>query len=786
MTPFFKRLILSLALALIFVPFLSNAFIVRDVQFYGLQRISPGTALSYVPLKNGQDYTSAMGDAIIRALYKTGFFSDVRIARRGNTLVITVVEQRTISLINIDGNKAVKYDDLQKVLKKMGVVVGNPFDGSKVHQLVVGLEQEYGQLGYHAVDVTADVKDAPNNTVALYIHVQEGVIAKVHSITFTGNHDFSNRQLRNQMQLTTPGLMTIFNHNDRYSEVKLQNDLQSLQTFYLNHGYLHFQVLSHDAQYTPDHKGVDLHIAVSEGAQYHVSSTELTGDLLDQRDAIQKLITIKSGDAFSRQKILDVRAAIHNFMADRGYANADVAVTSPVDEQNHTVQLIFNSIPGGRIYVHRINFYGNDRTTEMAFRQEMRQMEGAVYSQKNVDESMRRLKLLPYIDPYALQMDTSPVEGKPDEEDLNYHITEKEAGKASINAGYSDAYGFLYGASISEPNFLGTGRATSIGFNNNQVIQTYQFSYINPYATVNGVSLSVDAYYSHENYNPQFNFQSYVLNKFGFDWIYGLPINEYNTISAGFGYNNTSISQVNTAIAAPSVVNFLHGQGGGEYNLFNLITGWTFDDRDQAIFPNKGWTNSLSGTLGVPVLSSSLAYYKVGNNFAGYIPLGGGFIINLVNWVGYGNGYGKNSQDGLPFFLNYYAGGMGTVPGYEPNSLGPKDIAQGSVAAIGGNFVLTGGVHFIFPNFFHNKMRLAATFDAGNVFEVPLNAADSASPNIIENDPFKLSNLRMSAGILFEWWTPLGAPIDLSLAFPLNNTPSDQKQEFQFAFGTSI
>jgi len=784
MKRFFKRFSIFLALTCIFVPFLASAFLVKNIQFYGLQRVSTSTALSYVPLKPGQDYTSEAGDNILRTLYKTGFFSNVRISRRANTLVITVVEQRTISLINIDGNKAVKYEDLQKVLKKMGIVVGNPFDGSKVHMIVVGLEQEYGQLGYHAVDVTTDVKNAPNNTVALYIHVEEGVIAKVHSINFTGNHAFSSHELREQMQLTTPGIMTIFNHNDRYSEVKLQTDLQSLQTFYLNHGYLHFQVLSHDAQYTPDHKKVDLNIVVSEGAQYHISGTQLTGDLLDQRDAIQKLITVKEGDVFSRQKILDVRAAIHNFMADRGYAKADVLVASPVDETNHTVQLQFNVVAGPRIYVHRINFYGNDRTTEIAFRQEMRQMEGAVYSQKNVDQSTHRLKLLPYIDPYSLSMDTSPVAGKPDEEDLNYHITEKDAGKASINAGFSDAYGFLYGASVTEPNVLGSGRSASIGFNNSQVIQTYQFSYMNPYETVNGISLSTDVYYSHENYNQQFNFQTYILNKFGFDWVYGLPLNEYNTLSAGFGYNNTSISNVNPATAAPSVVSFLNGGTGGQYNLFNLITGWTFDNRDQIYFPNKGWVNSLSGTLGVPVLSSSLAYYKVGNTLAGYIPLGGGFIINLVNWVGYGNGYGKDDQEGLPFFLNYYAGGLGTVPGYESNSLGPKQ-ANGN-GSIGGNFALTGGVHFIFPNFFHNKMRLAATFDAGNVFESPLNSADTNSPLIIQNEPFALNNLRMSAGILFEWWTPLNAPIDLSLAFPLNKQPGDQAQEFQFAFGTSI
>lgn len=780
----FKSFSKTLALIVITVPLAANAFVIRNIQFYGLQHIPVATALSNVTLKQGETFTSANADATIRALFKSGLFSDVRISRRGDTVIITVAERPTISLVNIDGNKAIKYDDLKTVLKKIGVYAGQPYDSSKLHMIVVGLEDEYGQLGYHAVDVTDDVKNEPNNTVALYIHVHEGLIAKVHSINFVGNNAFSSRQLRDQFQLTTPGILTIFNHNDRYSKIKLDQDTERLKNFYLNHGYIHFAVTNTDVAYTADHKGVNITLTVSEGPLYHVSQTSLTGDLLGQHDAMQKLITLKPGDVFSRQKILDTRTAIRNFLANRGYANTDVQVASPLNENDRTVSLIFNVNPGGLVYVRRVNFYGNQRTTEEALRQETRQMEGGVYSQSNIDESTHRLKLLPYIDPFTLQQDTSPVPGKPDEVDINYHVKEKNSGKASVSVGYSDAYGFLYGASIAQPNFMGTGRFVSLGFQNSQVVQQYNFNYTNPYATTNGVSLNLDGYYSHSNFDPQFNFQTYVMDKLGFDWIYGFPISENNTVSLGFGYNNTNISHVNLSESQPSVVSFLNNQTNATFNILNLITGWTYDGRDQAIFPTDGWYEQLNGTVGVPWVSSSLSYYKVGNSIAGYIPLGtGGFVLNLVNWVGYGNGYGKDSA-GLPFFLNYYAGGMGTVPGYESNSLGPKSTANGG--ALGGNFVLTGGVHLILPNMFHNKLRLAGTFDIGNVFQLPVNNADANSPNVTQDEPFEMQNLRMSAGVLVEWWTPLGAPIDLSLAFPLNRKQGDDPQEFQFSFGTSI
>ncbi len=780
----FKRFFQFVVLFFVFLPLVASAFVVHNIQFQGLERIRTSTALSYIPIHSGQQYTTKRGDEAVRALYKTGFFSEVNIYRRGNTLVIRVSERPTIGLIKITGNKAIKYDDLKKVLKKMKIVVGNPFDYAKVHQIVVGLQQQYGLMGYRAVSVTADVKKTPHNTVAIYIKVHEGVIAKVGAINFKGNHVFSARDLRDQFQLTTPGILTIFNHKDRYSSIKLDQDLQSLQDYYLDHGYIKFHVTHKDIKYNADHTRVYITITVDEGPQYFISGWKVTGDLLGHRQALEKLITLKKGDVFSRQRVLATDSAINGYMANRGYAESQVLVGTQLDQAKHTVMLNFRVAPGGRIYVRRINFYGNQRTSEEVFRRELRQMEGAVYSASKIKQSTQNLKQLPYLDPYSLNMVTDPVPGSPDQVDLDYHLTEKNAGKVSIQAGYSDAYGFLYGSSITEPNFLGTGKGVGIGFQNNEVIQNYFLNYFDPYFTINGVSLGVNANYNHAKFDPRFNQQSYVEDTFGLSFNLGFPLNEHNTIQLGMGYNNTQISNVDTAIAAPSVLNFMNGRSSADFNIINVTGDWVYNSLDQIILPTRGWHDDFSTLVGVPVFDSSLSYYKVGNQVDGFIPLSDtGFVVHLTNAIGYGGGYGD--QDRLPFFLNYYAGGLqGGLPGYTANSLGPKNIANSS-ASIGGNFMATAGVHLILPNFFHNHMRVAGTFDVGNVFQTPRFAGDLASPNIIQDESVSFKNLRMAAGVLITLYTPI-APIKLSLAFPIDKKTGDDIREFQFALSSGI
>ncbi|ABS76818.1 outer membrane protein assembly factor BamA [Coxiella burnetii] len=797
---FRKRFLFAITFIIFCIPFTLTAygFVVRSIQIQGLQGISADTVRSYLPIHEGQEYTAQRGQRILQSLYRTGFFETVRLARRGDALIISVKERPIISLIRISGNKAISTKKLRPILNKLNISEGQPYDPTKLHEIEVGLEQQYGAMGYHAATVSTRVVKETKNRVALYIHINEGGIAKVGSIQFVGNRAFSARTLRNQFKLTTPGLFTWISHRDRYSQVKLEEDLQQLSEFYLNHGYLRFRVVSHDVQWSPDKKHVYITIHLVEGPIYHLSGYTITGETYGFKDQLYRLVKLKRGDIFSRQVIINTNKAIGDFLGDRGYAFARVNVIPTIDDQQHLVHLTFNVAPGERVYVRRISFFGNQRTDQEVLRREMRQYEGSLYSLSKIEESKRRLELLGYLSDvkYTPQI----VPNSPDQVDLNYHVKEIAAGRASIQGGYSDVYGFLYGASISEPNFMGTGKYVSIGFQNSQYQQNYSFVYNNPYYTTWGLQRGFSIYYSRVKPNTKFNLSSYVEDGYGADVTYAYPISERNSIGFGYGFEHIKISQVDPAIAAPSVLAFLGTTNGvqntsRDYNQFKLNGGWTYNGLDRAIFPTKGLYTGIGLEIGVPVLKSSLGYYLATYSAKYYQPIWHGFILNLLATVGYGDGFG---HDRLPFFKNFYAGGIGSVPAFSPNSLGPKN-RYNSFGAIGGNLETIFGVHLILPQFISERVRTAIVFDAGNVFQVPRFPGDIAvparatipdpeaatRPQIIQNDRFSLKNLRPSLGLAVEWYTPL-APIDLTLAFPLNRRPGDNFQAFQFSFGVSL
>ena len=667
-------------------------------------------------------------------------------------------------------------------------------------------------MGYHAATVTTHVTKEPRNRVALYINVNEGAIVKVHSIRIVGNHAFSERKLRHQFKLTTPGILTWINHHDRYSKVKLAADLQSLTNFYLNHGYLHFRIISHQVTMTPSHRGVDIVVHVNEGALYRIGHFDIAGHTYGKKQALYRLVPFKSGDVFSRQQIIDTNKRLGNYLANFGYAFANVNALPSVDEQRHLVNITFQVTPGARVYVRRINFFGNMRTNQVVLRREMRQLEGASYSLAKVQRSKQRLQLLPYLS--DVKVTPQPVPGKLNEVDLNFHAKEVAAGRASIQGGYSDYYGFLYGASISEPNFLGTGKYVSLGFQNSEYYDNYNFTYNNPYYTANGVSRGFSIYYSHVKPNPKYNLQSYLLDGYGIDVTYGIPISERNTLALGYGFEHVAISKVNPLIAAPSTLAFLGiepvNQGtcpsdqcslkGKAFNQIKLTSGWSYNGLDRYIFPTKGFYNGFSLEVGIPAFKSSLGYFTASDTARFYQPIGAGFIINLLGTAAYGDGFGNGSKVGqnqLPFYKNFYAGGINSVPAFAPNSLGPIN-RYNQDAAIGGNLELVFGAHLIFPNFISEKLRTAIVFDMGNVFQVPRFPGDIAvparltgdnlaltTPQILQDDKVALKNLRPSLGLAVSWYSPLG-PINLSLAFPLNRRRTDNLQAFQFTFGTSF
>lgn len=802
-----KRLFVILAIGSFFISsaFAANGFVVRHIRVEGLQRIATSTVRSYLPIHEGQRLTASKSNAIIAALYKTGFFYDVQLAQRGSELIVRVKERPTIGLIRISGNKAIPTKKLKPVLKSLNIVEGQVYDPTKINEITQGLQAQYGKLGYHAAVVTARAAKEPRNRVALYINVNEGTIVKVHSIRIVGNHAFSARKLRHQFKLTTPGILTWINHHDRYSKAKLDEDLASLTNFYLNHGYLRFRIISQQVTMTPNHSGVNIVIHIYEGPLYHIAHFEIVGNTYSKKKEMYRFIPFKAGDIFSRQQIIDTNKVLGNYLANFGYAFAKVNAVPSVDDQRHLVNITFQVTPGARVYVRRINFFGNMRTNQVVLRREMRQLEGAAYSLAEVQRSKQRLQLLPYLS--DVKVTPQPVPGKLNEVDLNFHAKEVAAGRASIQGGYSDYYGFLYGASISEPNFLGTGKYVSLGFQNSEYYDNYNFSYNNPYYTASGVSRGFTVYYSHVKPNPKYNLQSYLLDGYGIDVNYGIPLSERNTLALGYGFEHVAISKVNPLIAAPSTLAFLGINtcnpakttcplGAGTYNQFKLTAGWSYNGLDRYIFPTQGFYNGLGLEIGAPVVKSSIGYFTASDTARFYQPIGAGFIVNLLGTVAYGNGLGKNP---LPFYKNFYAGGINSVPAFAPNSLGPIN-RYNQDAAIGGNLELVFGVHLIFPNFISQKLRTAIVLDAGNVFQVPRFPGDIAvparlnrgqdslrmtTPQILQDDKVALKNLRPSLGLAVSWYSPLG-PINLSVAFPLNKRSTDNLQAFQFTFGTSF
>lgn len=744
-----------------------EGFLVKRIEIQGLQRIKEQTVLEYLPIHVGQMVTKEDTTHIISTLYQTGFFADVSLSRSGNTLIIQVIERSTIGLIKISGNKLVKSKDLLEALKHVGIAEGEAFDQATLSGMRQAMLDQYASIGRYDATVETKVIPQSRNRVEIDINIYEGHTAKVKEITIVGNHSFKTKKLISNFELAPKPWYAFWSKKDEYSEEKLQKDLDTLKTFYLDRGYLRFKIDSHEATITPDRKEVYITIRVTEGPVYRVSGFKVAGQTLGQEQAVTKLVTIKPGDVFSREKILAMNETIGRYYGDQGFANATVAIEPTIDDANKTVFLTFMVQPGARVYVRRIEYTGNTKTADYVLRRETRQMEGAVYSLSNIDETKRRLNNLGYIE--NIQLKTEPVENKADEVDINYDIKESSSTNASGQVGFSDTYGLMYGANITQKNYKGTGKAVSLGFNNSQYSQTYSFNYFNPYYTDSGISRGFNLYFQQTTSGSSTNTAPYNLDAYGVAQNYRIPLSEYDYFVFGYGYEYLDVKNNTPSTQTTAFIN----EHGSHFNNVKITMGWSHNTFDRAIFPTKGFNQYVGGEAGVPLLPNSLNYYRLNYDATLYQPIWKGVIVALnTNW-GYGNGYDGYSD--LPFFKNFYAGGIGTVRGYQGNTLGPKD-SNGNPT--GGNVLATGSFNLIVPNPISERVRTALFFDAGNVYQ----------------DSLDLSQLRLSTGIEVDWMSPL-APIRFSLARAINphstiapvyGPVQDQPDLFQFAVGASF
>lgn len=733
-------------------------FIVKDIRLEGLQRISIGTVFNYLPIKVGDRLDDKLSAQAIRDLYKTGFFKDVRLERDGDVLVVFVAERPAIANISITGNSDISKEQLNDALKQIGLTEGRVFDRSMLDRVEQELQRQYYSLGKYGVVIKAEVTPLERNRVDIKVTIAEGEAARIHRVNIVGNHAYSEADLLDQLKLPD---ISFFSGKAKYSKQVLAGDLETLRSFYLDNGYINFNIDSTQVSLTPDKEDVYVTINISEGEKYSVSDVKLAGDLIFPEKDLRKLISIKPGDVFSRREITDSTKAISDRLGTDGYAFANVNAVPEIDKDKRTVALTFFVDPGKRVYVRRINITGNTTTRDEVIRRELRQMEGGWMATDKVARSKTRLDRLGYFD--EVNVETPVVPGTNDQVDINYSVSERPTGSLQAGVGYSDTQGILLNASVTQQNFLGTGKSVAFAIDNSQVTKLYSFDYTNPYYTLDGVSRGFHLYKRSVDAAAA-SITTYTTNSYGASIDYGIPLSETNRVYFGVGLDDTELMTGTTT--AQSILDFVN-QYGSRYRTYKLTGSWTHDTRNRAIFADAGTLASLSTEVAVP--GGDLEYYKVSYRHQSYIPLGGNFSLGVGGQLGYGDGYGNTNV--LPPYQNYYAGGTQSVRGYKANSLGPRDPLTND--PVGGNARVTGNLELIFPNPFaknSKSVRLSTFVDAGNVFDT-------------RTSGIKLNDLRYSAGVGLIWLTPVGA-LNFSIASPLNAKPGDDTQAFQFTLGS--
>lgn len=745
----------------------ANEFIVRDIKITGLQRVSAGTVLNYLPVQVGEEVGPASTAQIIRALYDTGFFQSVELERQGNTLIVNVVERATIGSVTVAGNKEIPSEKMKELLKQLGLVKGRVFQRSSLERLEKELKQAYNARGKYNARIETSVKNLTENRVAINATISEGRVSRIKEIKFIGNHDFTSSELMPQMSLSTSSIFTYLTKKDQYSKAAMDASLESLRSFYLDRGYLKFRIVSSQVLLSPDKKDVFINIHIEEGPQYRFSGYSVIGKTILPKGKIDSLVQVKQGEVFSRKKVTESISAMGLALGDIGYGFPAINAEPRIDEKNKTVFITFIVEPGRHVYVRRINFHGNTKTADYVLRNVIRQNEGSLLSLHNIKESERQMRLLGYLK--NVNVKTTPVPGANNQVDLDVEIEEAPSAEATASLGYG-TNGPQFNAAFNQHNFMGTGRSVGVGFNASYWGKDYSFNYYNPFYTKTGVGRGINLYYQTIDPKRLKDISVYSADRFGADVSYNILLSEFSSLQLGYGYQDLRIKSVGFV---EQIRNFalLHGRN---FHEIRLSSGWSRNTYDQMPYPTRGWNQQANVLVALPASAKSLSYYKASYMTRFYQPLVRGFILTALGNVGYGNTF---NRDGLPFFENYYAGGIaypGQVRGYDSYSLGPKD---NNFNALGGNFLLNASAGLILPYpLSRDTVRTTIFADAGNVYA-------SRMPTFltgIDSGP-----LRYSAGVSVEWRSPFG-PLAFSLAKPLNKQRFDDEQIFQFTLSSGF
>lgn len=850
------------------VPFLlgqlawAQSFVISDIRVEGLQRISAGSVFASMPLAVGDSVDEQQTRAAARSLFATGNFDDIRIGRDGSVLVVIVAERPSISEITIEGNKAIETEALLDGLKGSGLAVGKVFQRSTLEGMQLELQRQYVQQGRYDAAIETEVLPEPRNRVSISIDVDEGTVAAIKHINVVGNEVFSDEELTDLFELKTTGWLSFFKNDDKYSREKLTGDLEGITSYYQDRGYLQFRIDSTQVSVSPDKEQVFITANVTEGEKFSISSVDMSGDLVLPESDLRRFLLVSDGQTFSQQLVTSSEEYLTRRLGNEGYNFAKVTGIPEVDEENNTVSMKFFVDPGKRTYVRRIDFAGNLKTADDVLRREMRQMESAPASASAIEQSRVRLERLGFFSKATVE--TPEVPGHDDLIDVEFEVEEQSSGSIGASFGYAQDAGLILGLNLQQDNFLGTGKRVGISLNSSRYQDLYNFSYTNPYYTEDGVSRGFNIFYRSTDLS-EVNVASYTTDTLGGAINFGYPIKETERLGFSFGISNTEITAgrfaVQEIVASPRLLqgvdNYFESnlQSDGTYSAvedllplsglppealaargengflddngddflnWTITSSWTQSTLNRGRMATRGASQSVSLEVSMP--GSDLEFFKLNYRGEVFYPITRSWIAHFRTELGYGGGYGSTTE--LPFYEHFFAGGFGSVRGFESNTLGPRstpaelydietpvtEIDENGNALdtggpdnrlfgyqfdpntglldsttvnrrrpdpFGGNVLVEASAELLFPLPFikdQSQLRSAFFIDIGNVFNTE---CSESQINCFDVDA---DELRYSVGVGVTWITGFG-PMTFSLAKPLNAGPDDREEAFQFTLG---
>jgi outer membrane protein insertion porin family len=887
-----NRLFAVLVLAFAATTALAESFEISDIRLEGLQRVSASPVFAAMPVRVGDVVDSEDIRGVIRSLFATGFFTNVQVARDGDVFIVILKERPAIKSIKIDGNKAIKTEQLMEIMTDNGLSEGEILQRHTLQGITRELERQYISQARYGASVDVEVEELPNSLVNINMDVEEGSAAKIRHLNYVGNEIYSDKQLLDLFELAPGKWYTLFSSKDKYAREKLTGDIETLESFYLDRGYLDFTITSTQVSISADKKAVFITLNLSEGEKYTVSKVDLAGDPIMSEAVVKRLFLLKVGNTFSQARMKGTSEYITTLLGNAGYTNASVEGIPKKNQQDNTVEITFFVDPGKRVYVRRIEFSGNTKTSDEVLRREMRQLEGASASDSSIENSKIRLERLGHFK--GVTVETEDVPGYDDLIDVKYDVEEQPSGSIQASVGYSEAYDLNLGMSVSENNWLGTGKQVQFSINHNRFQNSYSLNYNDPYFTPDGVSRGFSAFFRSTDYGNATFAAPYSTDAAGLSVNFGYPISEISYLSFGVGFTNQELkigslatqqirrspyffgaesndfsyitqseyelrnaggqfslptvggvpqeySAETFAITDDVIIDNEPGfvdKYGTEFNSASLSMTWNRSTLNRGILATRGNKQTLSLETTAP--GSDLQYYKLVFDAQMFKPITSNTTLRLRTKLGYGDGYGE--MDVLPFFENFRSGGIGSIRGYEPYTLGPLDVAARTyVTAINGaQDVNNDGFIFLDERFINNEvtgrsyvlcedpgsgafsgcetgklvsqslqqrirpnggnvlmefsaelllpipfakdtrsMQLLAFYDAGNVFST---YCRDDQLNCFGVD---LNELRSSVGIGFKWLSGFG-PLTFSYAQPLKREAFDQAKGFQFSFGAGF